>query len=77
MELKTTSTLKKKDKLVRKPKEKFGEGAGDDEEEDDQEDDEEEDVQVQEPLVLTQGMCEDQEEEGVKEEEVEEATIKP
>ena len=40
MELKTTSTLKKKDKLVRKLKAKFGERVG--EEEDDEEDEEEE-----------------------------------
>ena len=33
MELKTTSTLKKKDKLMKKLKAKFGEGAGEDEEE--------------------------------------------
>ena len=39
MELKTTSTLKKKDKLVKNIKAKFGEGAK--EEDDDDEDDEE------------------------------------
>ena len=33
MELKTTSTLKKKDKLVRKLKEKFGEGSRNDDKE--------------------------------------------
>ena len=34
MELKTTSTLKKKDKLVKNIKAKFGEGAGEEEEDD-------------------------------------------
>ena len=69
MELKTASTLKKKDKMVRKMKAKFGEGAGDD-------DEEEEEVQGQEPLALTQGMGEDQEEEGAEEEEAKEAPTK-
>jgi hypothetical protein len=36
MELKTTSTLKKKDKLVKKLKDKFGKGANEDEEEDEE-----------------------------------------
>ena len=58
MELKTTSTLKKKDKLVRKLKEKFREGARND----DEDDEEEEEAQAQEPLALTQGMGEDVEE---------------
>ena len=37
MELKTTSTLKKKDKLVRKLKAKFGERTSNDEEDDEDE----------------------------------------
>ena len=52
MELKTTSTLKKKEKLVRKLKENFGEGVGNDDEEDDEEDEAEEE-QGHEPLSLT------------------------
>lgn len=43
MELKTTSTIKKKDKLVKNLKEKFGEGV-EKEEEEDEEDEEEEDI---------------------------------
>ena len=38
MELKITSTLKKKDKLVKKLKAKFGEGVEEEEEEGDEED---------------------------------------
>ena len=49
MELKIASTLKKNDKMVRKLKAKFGEGAGDN----DEEDEEEEEIQGQEPLDLT------------------------
>lgn len=73
MELNTAYTLKKKDKLVRKLKTKFGVSAGDEEEEDDEENEEKEEVQTQEPLALTQGMGEDQEEEGIEEEEIKEA----
>lgn len=54
MELKIASTLKKKDKIVRKLKAKFGEGAEDgDDEDDDEEEEEEEEVQGQGPLALT------------------------
>lgn len=73
MELKTTSVIKKNDKLVKKLKAKFGEGAEQEEEE------EEEESQAQAPLSLTQGLGEDQQEEetkvveGAKEEEVKEA----
>lgn len=59
MELKTTSVIKKKDKLVKKLKDKFGEGAKQEEEEE-EEGEEEEDTQAQAPLALTQGMGEDQ-----------------
>ena len=59
MELKIASTLKKKDKMVRKLKAKFRQGARDNDEEDDEEDEEEEEVQGQESLSLTQGMGED------------------
>ena len=75
-ELKTTSTLKKKDKLVKNIKAKFGEGVGEEEEDDDEEDEEEEWEQGQEPITLIQGMGEDRDEEeveGVEEEEVKEA----
>ena len=51
MELKTSSILKKNDKLVRKLKTKFGEGVGEEEEE--------EQEQAQESLALTQGIGED------------------
>ena len=37
MELKTTSTIKKKDKLIKKLKVKFGEGVVEEEEEEDKE----------------------------------------
>jgi hypothetical protein len=55
MELKTTSTLKKKDKLLKKLKKIFGEGVDAEEEEED--DDEEE----HQPLALRQGLGEDEE----------------
>ena len=42
MELKIASTLKKKVRIVKKLKEKFGEGANEEEEEEDEEDEEEE-----------------------------------
>ena len=45
MELKTTSVIKKKDRLVKKLKAKFGEGAKQEEEEE-EEDEEEEDSQI-------------------------------
>ena len=54
--------------MVKKLKEKFGEVARDATKEDDEEDEEEEEEQAQEPLTLTQGMGEDLEEEGAKEE---------
>ena len=62
-------------------KAKFGEGVKE-EEEKEEEDEEEEETQAQEPIALTQGMVEDQEEEdtkGVKGEEVKEAPtpVKP
>ena len=50
MELKSSSTLKKKDKLVLKLNAKFGEGVIEEEEEDGEE---EEQKQAQEPLALT------------------------
>ena len=45
MELNISSTLKKKDKMVRKLKAKFGEVVGEEEEEDDEKDEEEEQEQ--------------------------------
>ena len=72
MELKTTSTLKKNEKLIKKLKAKFGEGTvGDNDEED-----EEEEEQGKIPLSLTQDMGEDEEEEGAKEEQAKEAPTK-
>ena len=72
MELKTASTIKKKDRLVKKLKAKFGEGEIKAKEEEDEEKEEEE--QGQGPLALTQGMGEDvEEQEGVEEKEEEEA----
>lgn len=62
MELKIASIIKKKEKLVKKLKAKFGEGAKEEEDEV-EEDEEEEDTQTQVPLALTQGMGEDQQEE--------------
>ena len=68
MELKTASTLKEKDRLVKKLKEIFGEGAAEEDEE------EEEEEQGQGPLALTQSMGEDTEEaKGVEEEQTNEA----
>ena len=50
MDLKTTSLMRKKNKLVKKLKEKLGEGAKEEEEDDEEE---EEDTQAQAPLALT------------------------
>lgn len=61
MELKTASTLKKKDKLLKKIKKKFGEEIeAEAKEEEDENDDEDE--QEQGPMELTQGLGEDKEE---------------
>ena len=71
MELQIASTHKKKDKLVKKLKSKFGEG----EKEEEEKEEDEEKEQAQEPLAPIQGMREDKEEqeiEGSKEEEAEE-----
>lgn len=59
MEMKTSSTLKKKEKLVKKLKAKLGEGTAEGEEEEEGE----------EPLEITQGMGEDAEQEESAEEE--------
>ena len=77
MELKTTSIVKRKDKLVRKIKKKFGadierETGVAEEEEEEENDSEEEEEQGQGPMELTQSLGEDKEE-GVKEEEADEA----
>ena len=72
MELKTPSVLKKKDKLVKKLKAKFGEGTIEGEE-----DIEEEEEEDQGPLSLTQGMGKDIEEEGAREEQAKEEPTKP
>ena len=72
MELKRTSVLKKKDKLVRKLKAIFGEGTTKGDKDDDEQEDGEEAEQDQGPLALTQGMREDIEKESVKEEQANE-----
>ena len=77
MELKIASTLKKKDRLVKKLKEKFGEDADEEEEEEDEEDEEGEQEQTQEPLALTQGMGQDKEEEEMESAKGEEAKEAP
>ena len=71
MDLKTTSFIRKKNKIIKKLKEKFGEGV----------DEEEEDIPAQAPLALTQGQEKDQVEEvkieeGVEGEEASEAPNK-
>ena len=70
MKLKIASVIKRKDKLVRKIKKKFGEGIEGVVKEE-EEDDSEEDEQGQGPLQITQGVGEDEEEK----EEAEEAPI--
>ena len=52
IDLKTTSTMKKKEKMVKKLKARLGV-------DDDEEDDEEEEVEEQVPLAITQGLGED------------------
>lgn len=74
IKLKTTSIINKKEKLVRKIKNKFGEGVEVAEEEEDEEDDEDEEEQGQGPIELTQGLGQDKEE-GVEEEEAKEAPV--
>ena len=71
-ELKTTTIVKKKDKLMRKIKKKFGVEEGKIEEAEEEEDIEEEGDELQ---GLTQGLGEDKEE-SFEEEEVEEAQVK-
>ena len=70
MDLKTASVMKRKEKLVRKIKKKFGEGIEGVVEEE-EEDESEEEEQGQGPMELTQGLEEDKEE-GAKEEEAKE-----
>ena len=70
IELKTTTSVKKKDKLVKKIKKKFGVGEGSAEEEEEAEEEE-----GNKPLGLTQGLGEDKEE-SAKEEEAKEAQVK-
>ena len=62
MDLKIASTIKRKDRLVKKLKPKFGEGVAEVEDEEDDEDDEDGDEKGEGPLALTQGMGEDVEE---------------
>ena len=59
IDFKTTSAMKKKEKMVKKLKARLGV-------DDDEEDDEEEEVEEQGPLAITQGLGEDIEEEGAK-----------
>ena len=59
IDLKTTSAMKKKEKMVKKVKARIGV-------EDDEEDDEEKEVEEQGPLAITQGLGEDKYEEGAK-----------
>ena len=70
IDLKTTSAMKKKDKMVKKLKARLGV-------EDDENDDDEEEVEEQGPLAITQGLGEDKDEEGAKLEKVEEAKQAP
>ena len=65
IDLKTTSAMKKKEKMVKKMKERLGV-------EDDEEDDDEEKAKGQGPLAITQGLGEDKDEEGAKKEKIEE-----
>jgi hypothetical protein len=51
MDLKTGLVIRKKNKIMKKLKEKFGEGADEEEEEDD--DDDDEDIPSQAPKALT------------------------
>ena len=79
-DLKMTTAVKKKDKLIKKMKTRFGVevvGRTEEEEVDEEEDDSEneEDEPKKEPLQLTQGLGEDKEE-GAKEEEAKEAPIR-
>ena len=77
MELKATSIIKRKDKLVRKIKKKFGaniEGVGGAAREEEEEDESEDEEQGQGPMELTQGLGEDKDEVS-KEEEAKEAPI--
>ena len=81
--MKTATAVKKKDKLIKKLKKRFGtdfESTGTiaEEEEADEEDESEneEDDPRQGPLQLTQGLGEDKEEGAKEEEEVEEAPTK-
>lgn len=57
-DLKFTSTLKKKDKLMKNIKARIGEGTCEEDDDDDEVDVEEEQGQAQEPLALTQGFGE-------------------
>lgn len=61
MDLKKTSVIRKKNKISKKLKEKFGVGADEDEEEEDNEDDDEEGegVPTQAPLAIIQVQGED------------------
>ena len=70
IDLKMASTLKKKDKMVKKLKVRFGEG-------DEEEDKEEEEVEEQGPLAITQGLGDEKEEEAAKAEEKEEVEQAP
>ena len=67
IDLKTTFVVGKKNKIVKKLKEIFGEER--EEGEEDEDEDEEYDKPSQAPLALTQGQGEDQEEEEVEHDE--------
>ena len=66
MDLKTTSVMKQKEKMVRKIKKKFGEGIEGAVEEE-EEDESEEEEQGQGPMELTQGLGEEKEESAEEE----------
>ena len=75
IDIKIASILRKKNKLVKKLKERFGRDE-EEEEEKEEDDDDEEEEQGQAPWGLTQDLGEDQAEEGedVEEKEVEKAS---
>ena len=70
IDLKTASTMKKKEKMVKKLKARLGV-------EDDEEDDEEEVVEEQGPLAIMEGLGEDKEEEGAKPKKIKEVEQAP
>ena len=62
--------MKKKEKMVKKLKTRLGV-------EDDEDDDDEEEAEEKGPLAITQGLDEDKDEEGAKQEKIEEVEQAP